>query len=96
MATEVESGAEMAGSESRVDVAPKDESAGIAADWRAEVRRMIEEAKIKMKQMLKDWEVKNPGRKAKMAHALATVRPSHLHDPALFGFNDLLPETDKS
>lgn len=49
-----------------------------------------------MKQMLKDWEVKNPGRKAKMAHALATVRPSHLHDTSIFGFNDLLPETDKS
>ena len=41
--------AEMAGSESRADVAPKDELAGIAADWTAEVRRMIEEAKIKLK-----------------------------------------------
>ena len=46
LAMEVESEAEMAGSESRADVAPKDESAGIAADWAAEVRRMIEEAKV--------------------------------------------------
>jgi hypothetical protein len=38
LAMEIESGAELAGSESRADVAPKDESAGIAADWRAEVR----------------------------------------------------------
>ena len=42
LSTEVESGAEMAGSESRADVAPKDGSAGIVGDSRAEVRRMIE------------------------------------------------------
>ena len=33
---EIKSGAELAGSESRADVAPKDESAGIEADWKAE------------------------------------------------------------
>ena len=49
MAMEVKSGAEVAGSESRVDVAPKDESAGVAADFPAKVRQMIEEAKIKLK-----------------------------------------------
>lgn len=49
-----------------------------------------------MKQMLNDWEQKNPGRKAKMAHALSHVRPSHLHDPAIFEFNELLPEMMKS
>ena len=43
------------------------------------------------KQMLNDWEMKNPGRKAKIANALAHVRPSHLHDPEIFGFNELLP-----
>ena len=37
LAMEVKSEAEMAGSESRADVALKDESAGIAADWTAEV-----------------------------------------------------------
>jgi hypothetical protein len=46
---EVELGAEVAGSESRADVAPKDESAGIVADWAAGDRRRIEEAKIKSK-----------------------------------------------
>ena len=44
LATEVESGAEMAGSESRADVAPKDESAGIAAAIKEERRRFMEEA----------------------------------------------------
>ena len=47
------------------------------------------------KRMLNDWEEKNPGRKAKMANALAHVRPSHLHDPEVFGFNELLPELSK-
>tara|TARA_B100001179_G_scaffold218234_1_gene190781 strand:- start:504 stop:1418 length:915 start_codon:yes stop_codon:yes gene_type:complete len=49
-----------------------------------------------MKQMLTDWEQKNPGRKAKMAHALSTVRPSHLHDPGIFMFNDLFPGSEKT
>ena len=44
------------------------------------------------KQMLNDWESKAPGRKAKMANALSHVRPSHLHDPEVFAFKDLLPE----
>lgn len=48
-----------------------------------------------MKQMLNEWEAKNPGRKAKMAHALSTVRPSHLHDASIFEFNDLLPDFRK-
>jgi hypothetical protein len=43
------SGAELAGSESRADVALKDESAGIEADFAAKVQRMIEEANIKLK-----------------------------------------------
>ena len=42
MATEVESEAEMAGSESRADVAPKNESAGIAAARKDERRRQME------------------------------------------------------
>ncbi|MAP95309.1 MAG: tRNA 2-thiocytidine(32) synthetase TtcA [Ponticaulis sp.] len=49
-----------------------------------------------MKDMLRGWEAKNPGRKAKMAHALSHVRPSHLHDPAVFEFNSLLPEKPKT
>ena len=48
-----------------------------------------------MKQMLNDWEARTPGRKAKMANALAHVRPSHLHDPNVFDFNELLPDAVK-
>ncbi|MAI89941.1 MAG: tRNA 2-thiocytidine(32) synthetase TtcA [Hyphomonadaceae bacterium TMED5] len=46
-----------------------------------------------MKLMLNEWEQKNPGRKAKMAHALSHARPSHLHDPTIFDFNGILPES---
>ncbi|MDF1680207.1 tRNA 2-thiocytidine(32) synthetase TtcA [Ponticaulis sp.] len=49
-----------------------------------------------MKDMLTTWEKNNPGRKAKMAHALSHARPSHLHDASIFGFNELLPTVDKS
>ena len=41
---EVESGAELAGSESRADVAPKDESAGVAAVMKSERRWLMEGA----------------------------------------------------
>lgn len=47
-----------------------------------------------MKQMLNDWETRKPGVRQVMAHALATVRPSHLHDPRVFGFADLAPGGD--
>lgn len=46
-----------------------------------------------MKQMLSDWETRRPGTRQKMAHALATVRPSHLHDPRVFDFAGLMPGT---
>ena len=36
--------------------------------------------RVAMKQLLNDWERKKPGVRQVMAHALATVRPSHLHD----------------
>lgn len=45
--------------------------------------------RVAMKQMLNDWERKKPGVRQVMAHALATVRPSHLHDPRVFDFADL-------
>ena len=44
-----ESGAEVAGSESRADVAPKDESVSIVADPDDELRRRLEELRIKAK-----------------------------------------------
>ena len=51
-----------------------------------------------MKQMLDEWERKKPGVRQVMAHALATVRPSHLHDPRVFDFAGLeiggMGETD--
>jgi tRNA 2-thiocytidine biosynthesis protein TtcA len=42
-----------------------------------------------MKAMLTEWETKKPGVRQVMAHALATVRPSHLHDPRVFDFEGL-------
>ena len=42
-----------------------------------------------MKALLDDWERKKPGVRQVMAHALATVRPSHLHDPRVFDFAGL-------
>lgn len=47
--------------------------------------------RVAMKQMLDDWETKKPGVRQVMAHALATVRPSHLHDPRVFDFAGLMP-----
>ena len=47
--------------------------------------------RVAMKQMLNDWETRKPGVRQVMAHALATVRPSHLHDARVFGFADLAP-----
>ncbi len=47
--------------------------------------------RMAMKELLADWERRSPGRKQKMAHALAHARPSHLHDPALFDFAGLAP-----
>jgi len=41
------------------------------------------------KQMLKDWEVAYPDRKAIIFNALKNTSPSHLLDKDLFNFNDL-------
>lgn len=50
--------------------------------------------RVAMKQMLNDWEVRKPGVRQVMAHALSTVRPSHLHDPRVFNFAGLAPGGD--
>ncbi|MEM7329902.1 MAG: tRNA 2-thiocytidine(32) synthetase TtcA [Pseudomonadota bacterium] len=47
--------------------------------------------RVAMKQMLNDWEARKPGVRQVMAHALATVRPSHLHDARVFDFAGLAP-----
>ncbi|MBK8197048.1 MAG: tRNA 2-thiocytidine(32) synthetase TtcA [Acidobacteria bacterium] len=47
--------------------------------------------RVQMNQLLSDWERKKPGTRQVMAHALATLRPSHLHDPSVFDFKSLAP-----
>lgn len=47
--------------------------------------------RVAMKQMLDEWEQRKPGVRQVMAHALATVRPSHLHDQRIFDFASLMP-----
>lgn len=42
-----------------------------------------------IKNMLRDWEKKNPGRVDNIFSSLSTVVPSHLMDSELFGFKDL-------
>jgi tRNA 2-thiocytidine biosynthesis protein TtcA len=42
-----------------------------------------------MKEMLRDWEKKFPGRVENLFSAMSTVVPSHLMDSKLFGFKDL-------
>lgn len=50
--------------------------------------------RVAMKQLLDDWELRKPGVRQVMAHALSTVRPSHLHDPRVFDFLSLAPGGD--
>jgi len=50
--------------------------------------------RVQMNQLLSDWERKKPGTRQVMAHALATLRPSHLHDPSVFDFKSLAPGGD--
>ncbi|MEO1304205.1 MAG: tRNA 2-thiocytidine(32) synthetase TtcA [Pseudomonadota bacterium] len=47
--------------------------------------------RVAMKQMLDEWEQRKPGVRQVMAHALSTVRPSHLHDQRVFDFAGLMP-----
>ena len=49
LVSEVVPQAVLVSSESRVDVALKDESAGTAADWRAEAIQMLKEVKIQLR-----------------------------------------------
>jgi tRNA 2-thiocytidine biosynthesis protein TtcA len=42
-----------------------------------------------MKEMLREWEKKFPGRVENIFSSLSTVVPSHLMDSSLFGFKDL-------
>ncbi len=47
-----------------------------------------------MRRLLDDWERRKPGVRQVMAHALANVRPSHLHDPEIFDFKGLVRGMD--
>lgn len=46
--------------------------------------------RAQVKAMMAEWERATPGRLSVMARALANVRASHLHDPALFDFAGLM------
>lgn len=48
--------------------------------------------RVQVKRLLDEWEARSPGRRQVMFRALMNVRPSHLLDPALFDFADLLPK----
>jgi tRNA 2-thiocytidine biosynthesis protein TtcA len=47
--------------------------------------------RVQIKQMLRDWDKRFPGRIDNMHRAFANVVPSHLLDRQLFGFESLLP-----
>jgi tRNA 2-thiocytidine biosynthesis protein TtcA len=47
--------------------------------------------RVRVKDVLEDWERRRPGTKANMLRALGNARPSHLHDTGLFDFAGLGP-----
>ena len=49
-----------------------------------------------IKEMLKEWEKKNPGRLEIMSRALRDVKLSHLMDNSVYGFRDLKVQTRDS
>lgn len=46
--------------------------------------------RAQVKKLLDEWEVRTPGRRQVMFRSLMNVRPSHLADPSIFGFADLM------
>ena len=46
--------------------------------------------RVQVKRLLDEWEVRTPGRRQIMFRALMNVRPSHLADPAIFDFANLV------
>ncbi len=46
--------------------------------------------RVQVKRLLDEWEVRTPGRRQVMFRALMNVRPSHLADPGVFDFANLL------
>ncbi len=50
-----------------------------------------EPARAKIKRMLRGWEQATPGRIAQIFRGLQRLRPSHLADRTLFGFEGLNP-----
>lgn len=47
-----------------------------------------------MAKKLNEWDIAAPGTKANMLRALGHIRPSHMHDSALFDFQTLTPQGD--
>ncbi len=50
--------------------------------------------RAQVKTLLDDWETRSPGRRNIMFRALMNVRPSHLADPQLFDFAQLMLHAD--
>lgn len=46
--------------------------------------------RVQVKKMLDEWEIRSPGRRQAMFRALTNVCPSHLPNPAIFDFANLL------
>lgn len=46
--------------------------------------------RAQVKKLLDEWEVRTPGRRQVMFRSLMNVRPSHLADPSIFGFAELM------
>lgn len=46
--------------------------------------------RAQVKKLLDEWEIRTPGRRQVMFRSLMNVRPSHLADPSIFGFADLM------
>ncbi|MEI7531268.1 MAG: tRNA 2-thiocytidine(32) synthetase TtcA [Betaproteobacteria bacterium] len=47
-----------------------------------------------MKQLLREWEKKHPGRVENLFRSMFSISPSHLMDKTLFDFNQLAPSID--
>lgn len=49
--------------------------------------------RVQVKRLLDEWELRTPGRRQIMFRALMNVRPSHLADPGVFDFANLLRQS---
>jgi tRNA 2-thiocytidine biosynthesis protein TtcA len=52
--------------------------------------------RVQVKRLLDEWDRRTPGRRQVMFRALMNVRPSHLADPGVFDFANLLREPQRN